>query len=88
MRVDELFEEKVYSSWIDRIDLINGNSWEEKFSSLFSRTVDVLMTLENGRKYLIQQVPKFLYQQWLRAPSKGKFFHWMIKNRFNINPVR
>jgi lysyl-tRNA synthetase class 2 len=38
--------------------------------------------LDNGKDYTYLQVPAKVYQAFLDAPSKGRFFITQIKNRF------
>ena len=72
MRIDEVIidEESVISSWISDLTLTNGGSG------------NVTMALGNGRRYSVRGVGKQLYDAWIAAESKGKFWHQQIKNRF------
>lgn len=56
----------VFSSWIEDLTY----DYENK---------SVIMTLLNGRQYTIEDVPEEIYQEWLSAYSKGKFWHSDIK---------
>lgn len=70
--VDEamLDEQPVLSSWIADITLANDGS--------------VTITLGNNRRYSVKSVGDQLYQAWIAAPSKGKFWHQQIKNNHAV----
>lgn len=72
MRLRELIEAPVKSSWLSDITLVKG------------RNGDVTMALENGRRYSVKGVGSRLYYNWVSAPSKGKFWHENIKNKFQV----
>jgi len=72
MDMFKLYEDFVDSSWIDQIVLQNNN-------------VDVTLVLLNGRRYLIKNVGPELFDQWVNAESKGKFFHYNIKHNHAIS---
>lgn len=67
--IQRLDEESVFSSWIDELDYDDGN---------------VIMTLLSGRAYQIRDVPYDVFEEWLQASSKGKFFHSDIKGLYDI----
>lgn len=35
-----------------------------------------------GRRYAYTHVPRLIYEEILRAPSKGKYFHWHVRDKF------
>lgn len=73
MRHDEITqinERRVKSSWIADLSKY-GNG--------------VLMTLLNDRSYNINNIPDVVYRQWLKAPSKGKFWHRRIRGNFRTD---
>lgn len=74
MKIKELFisEEPVISSWIADLSLDGTN---------------VIMTLGNGNSYVIQGIDSELYQSWLNAASKGRFWHNQIKNTYQVNKL-
>lgn len=41
----------------------------------------------SGRAYDYYNVDEQMYRHLLQAPSKGRFFHQYIKNRFNYEVV-
>lgn len=72
MRYVQLYEMRVKSSWIMDLTLDpNGEG--------------VIMTLLSGRSYLVNNVPKLVYKQWVKAPSKGKFWHQRIRGNFWVD---
>jgi hypothetical protein len=74
MRLKELFltDASVLSSWISDLTLVNN------------RSGDVTMALGNGNRYSVKGVGEQLFNNWLAAPSKGKFWHQNIKNKFQV----
>ena len=67
---DILDEQPVLSSWIADITLANDGS--------------VTITLGNNRRYSVKSVGDQIYQAWIAAPSKGKFWHQQIKNNHAV----
>lgn len=65
-------EKPVISSWISDLTLVKG------------RTGDVTMSLGNGRRYSVKAVGQDMYNSWIAAASKGKFWHENIKNKFQV----
>lgn len=43
---------------------------------------DVVMALGDGKRYRINTVGPRVYQQWMQAPSKGRFWHDQIKQNY------
>jgi len=68
---------KVQSSTIKEIDreVVNGNIY-------------LKVTFVNGREYLYEGVTPTIYEQFLLAPSKGKYFHENINGRYNFTRVK
>ena len=67
---DTLEEVEVLSSWIADLAYRDGNT---------------IMMLNNGRKYIVRDVPYPLHKQWLRVRSKGKFWHRRIAKKFHVS---
>ena len=65
-----LDEEQVFSSWIDEISY-DGNG-------------RVLLLLLSGRQYIVHDVPEEVFEEWLEAPSKGKFWHSDIRDYYIV----
>jgi len=76
MRAAEfLIEKPVESSWI--VDL------------RFSRPSKTLtMRLSNGREFRIPGMTRTTFERWTNAPSKGRFFHTNIKDRYQVNRIK
>lgn len=68
---------KVNSSTIAEIDreVIKGN-------------VYLKVVFVNGREYLYEGVTPQIYENFLKAESKGKFFHENINGRYNYSRVK
>ena len=60
-----LLEEFVSSSWIDELE------YDEEMGGVWMRTL-------GGGEYLIQ-MPQEEFEQWLKSPSKGKYWWSDIK---------
>jgi hypothetical protein len=69
---EEIDEAPVISSWISDITLVND------------RSGNVTMALGNGNRYSVKSVGSQMFNAWLQAPSKGKFWHNNIKNKFQV----
>ena len=69
MKYMEINEEFVFSSWIEELEYDNG---------------DVIMSLLSGHKYRVYDVDEDKYKEWLDSLSKGKFFHYSIKDEHDI----
>lgn len=72
MRIRELNEMEVFSSWIEILTYDNGS---------------VIMQLLNGNEYEIDRVSMGLYSRWVSAPSKGKFWHRNLRGRYHVTRV-
>ena len=70
MKLSEVTEAPVESSWITDITLADDGS--------------VTVALNDGKRYSVEGVGDAVYQQWMNAPSKGKFFHEQIKDNYEV----
>lgn len=70
----QLQEKPVLSSWIT--DLVQTR-----------KTRSVVMTLNNGRKYKIDNMSRYKFDLWNRAESKGKFWHQYVKKNHNVTRI-
>ena len=68
----QLDEIGVLSSWIQDLDYANNS---------------VIMTLNNGRRYRILGVPEGMFRQWVKAPSKGKYWHSDIRGNYRASRI-
>ena len=75
MRAEEILNEKpVQSAWISDLT--------------YNRPNKVLtMRLSNGISYSIPGVSRSTFEQWLKAPSKGFFFHEKIKDTYQVERI-
>jgi hypothetical protein len=76
MRFTELtlHEKSVLSSWIT--NLVQTR-----------KTRSVVMTLNNGRKYRIDNMSRYKFDLWNQAGSKGKFWHQYVKKNHNVTRI-
>ena len=76
MKISEILLEKpVESSWIVNLSLNRPNRV-------------LTMRLSNGRAFSIPGITRTTFEQWTKSPSKGKFFHKYIRDRFNIRRIK
>ena len=61
----------VQSSWIAGLDYDHENS-------------DCAFRLNTGQVYTVKSLSPNVYYNWVKSPSKGKFFHKYIKNNQRI----
>ena len=69
--IDIINEADVDSTWLNSLD------YNEP-------TGDIIMNTAYGLKYRIKKVPAYVFNLWIKAKSKGIFFHRFIKNHYNI----
>ena len=75
MRAAEILNEQpVQSAWISDLTYNEPNHV-------------LTMRLSNGNTYSILDIDKDVYEQWLKAPSKGFFFHNNIKDTYQVNKI-
>lgn len=72
MKIEELTEAQVSSSWLKDVTFTNGNA---------------AMTLRNGQVYEIFDITEETYNQWMSAPSIGAFYNKNIKDAYKVNRV-
>ncbi len=75
MRAEEILNEKaVESAWIT--DLV------------YNRPNKVLtMRISNGRAFSIPGITRNMFERWIKANSKGQFFHQYIKDNYDIKRI-
>lgn len=76
MRAIEFLTEKpVESSWITDLT--------------YNRPNKVLtMRLSNGRSFSIPAVTRSMFTRWANAPSKGRFFHDQIRDKYQVSRIK
>lgn len=70
----QLQEKPVLSSWITNLVMTR-------------KTNSVVMTLNNGRKYRIDNFSRYKFDLWNKAGSKGKFWHQYVKRNHNVTRI-
>ena len=72
MRLREiLVEYPVSSSWLRDIEYDFNNR-------------DTIMVTSTGRRYRVKKVPWKVFSGWSWSNSKGKYFHRVIRGKFNV----
>lgn len=75
MKIFEILTEKpVSSSWIDDI------SYDRPKKTITLR-------LGNGKKYQITAPTRTTFEKWVSSFSKGQYFHFNIKDEYNIRRI-
>jgi len=76
MKASEILNEKpVESTWIVNL--------------MYNRPNKVLtMRLSDGSAYSIPGITRGTFEQWIKSPSKGEFFHNRIRDTYNINKIQ
>jgi len=74
-RINKVINEKpVQSAWISDLT--------------YNRPNKVLtMRLSNGISYSIPNITRTTFEQWLKSPSKGFFFHNKIKDNYQVRKI-
>jgi len=73
MRIQELLETAVKSSWI---------------SDIFYDGTNVTLTVKDGKRYLIKGMPKNVVRNWLRSKSKGAYWNKKLRVTYMAKAVR
>lgn len=47
----------------------------------------VTMRLSNGRAFSIPGITRTTFDKWIKAPSKGHFFHQFIRDKHKITRI-
>lgn len=68
----QLDEIGVMSSWIADLNYVDNM---------------VVMTLNNGRTYRILGLPEGMFRQWMKASSKGKYWHSDVRGNYRVSRV-
>ncbi len=58
------------------------STWIKEF---IRSDTDVLMRLRSGHQMIVRNVADNIYENWLRAPSKGSYFHQVIKKSYQVD---
>jgi hypothetical protein len=68
--IAQIDEISVMSSWIADLRFLDGS---------------VILTLNNGRRYRVIGLSPGMFRQWVKAPSKGKFWHSNIRGNYRVS---
>ena len=75
MRAEEILAEKqVLSAWISDLTYNRANKI-------------LTMRLSNGISYSIPNISRSVFERWIKSPSKGFFFHDIIKNAYEVKRI-
>ena len=66
---------------------VNSSTISEIDREVIKGELFLKITFTSGAEYLYQGVPANVYEAFLMAPSKGKFFHENIAGRYNYTSV-
>lgn len=73
--IEILTEKRVESTWITEL--------------LYTRPTRTLtMKLSNGKAFAIAGISRTTFERWLKAPSKGRFWHNAIKGVYKVNRIK
>lgn len=87
MKINEIIllsEKIVDSSWLSDIRYDRKPRSQADKKSKTPKFSDVIITLRDGHKYTVHDVPYKVYRMWVTAPSRGVFWHKNIKNQYNV----
>jgi len=73
--VEFLCEKPVESSWIPNLT--------------YNRPNKILtMRISNGRTFSIPGITRTMFERWCKAPSKGSFWHQVIKPTYKATRIK
>jgi len=52
------------------------------------KKLSIKFTTDKDQSYIYSEVPKKVFDDLLKAESKGKFFHQFIKNKFKFEKIK
>ena len=89
MKINNILQEqKVNSSWLTDV------SYYGRHNSIFPNEEIITFKVKNNNKtYIVRGLTRKDYIDWIKSPSKGKFFHyikhffdrsWYLTNPFKI----
>lgn len=73
MKISDLLEQKVSSSWIKDLTITGKNA---------------TMTLNNGKAYQILNILPDEFEWWLNSPSKGNYYNTEIKDEYVVKRIK
>lgn len=93
MKINEIIqltEKDIDSSWLSQVNYgqyyraFKKDRTPEQLKKNAPKTSDVIITVRDGRRYTVHDVPHAVYKAWVASPSKGQFWHRFIRDRYNI----
>lgn len=75
MKIEEISEDAVNSSWISEIHYHEEN-----------KIVTMLTSL--GNQYEVHDVPENVYNEWLSSPSKGRYYNTKVRNNYEVTRTK
>ena len=67
---------------------VNSSTIAEIDREVVNDELFLKVTFKNGREYLYEGVPSKVFDDFLMAESKGKYFHENINGRYNYSRVK
>jgi len=67
---------------------VNSSTIKEIDREVINDELFLKVTFNNGREYLYQNVPSNVYEDFLVAPSKGKYLNEHIVGRYNYTRIK
>jgi hypothetical protein len=64
-----------------------NSSWIFDTARSTSNSDDVVMTLENGKNYLVEDVSNDTLRDWQQADSAGSFFNASIRSQHTVTKM-
>jgi KTSC domain-containing protein len=59
-----------------------------RFISYDAGSSRLSITFITGRRYIYENVPEGVYQAFLTAPSRGQYFNFEIRDRYDYHEVK
>jgi hypothetical protein len=86
MKLNEIRSNKINTDSMPLNEVAVNSSWIEdlEYDGDFG---DVIMTLNSGRTYQISGVPEGMFEEWVMADSKGKFWHSDIVGHYRTTRI-
>lgn len=71
-----------------KYDWVDVNSSNINKIAYDESNTELLIEFTGGNQYYYTLVPKHLFEEFLNAPSKGEFFHRIIKKDYSYGRER
>lgn len=67
---------------------VNSSTVKEIDREVVNGKIFLKVTFNNGREYLYEGVPANIYEEFLLAPSKGRYLNENIVGRYNYTRIK